>query len=358
MSNFNVSNMPYNTVLYLHSEKDAFELDPEYQRESDIWPLEKRQLLIDSIINGYDIPKIYFHKFSKPKRVGGHSKTHAIIDGKQRLTSIWSFIDGEFPLSEDIEFISDDAVDLRGLTYRELGKRYPKLKLRFDSFPLTVVEVDTPDVDLIEDMFSRLNEAVPLSAAEKRNAFGGPMPKVIRRVAKTSFFTQNLPFPNKRYRHFDLAAKFLLIERQDKVADTKKIYLDEFVRESKARSQSKADAIGRQSTRVLKQMSLVFTASDQLLRSVGTTVLYYHVFRLAMREAWVGQIERKEFEEFELARQENRSLAEKDIRKATYDLLEFDRYVQTPNDGYAISARLKILLHSVFEREMPDDYYV
>ena len=47
-------------ILRLLYEKDAINLNPEYQRNGEIWPLEKRQLLIDSILNDYDIPKLYF----------------------------------------------------------------------------------------------------------------------------------------------------------------------------------------------------------------------------------------------------------------------------------------------------------
>lgn len=356
MSNFVISLLPYSTVLYQHSERTALQLDPEYQRESDIWTLEKRQLLIDSIINGYDIPKIYFHKFTAPKTVDGKKYTRAIIDGKQRLTSIWKYIDGEFPLSDNIEFIADKKIDLRGLTYAELGEQYPKLKMRFDSYPLSIVAVETDDLDMIEDMFSRLNEAVPLSAAEKRNAFGGPIPIIIRKVAKTDFCTKNLPFGNKRYRHYDLIAKFLIIENRNKVTDTKKVYLDDFVKKWDRKDKVDVKDLGNATSDVLAVMAKIFTASDPLLRSIGMVVLYYHVYRLAHDNNWVAEITRSKFAKFEKTRAENRTLAERDISAAQYDLLEFDRYVQTPNDAYAVSVRLKILLLHVFNREMPAGY--
>jgi len=75
---------------------------------------------------------------------------------------------------------------------------------------------------MIEEMFSRLNEAAPLTAPEKRNAYGGPLPRLIRKLATKPFFTKNLPFRNKRYRHFDLATRFLLAEDKKGVVDAKK----------------------------------------------------------------------------------------------------------------------------------------
>jgi hypothetical protein len=73
-----------------------------------------------------------------------------------------------------------------------------------------------------DSRFSRLNEAVPLNAPEKRNALGGPMPKRIRALANLAFFHTRLPFPTARYRHLDLATKFLYLEDQDGLTDLKK----------------------------------------------------------------------------------------------------------------------------------------
>src|SRR5262249_47339881 len=145
---------------------------------------------------------------------------------KQRLESIWKFIDGSFAVGDDFVYLRDNSVVPNGLNYAQLARRYPELKLRFDSYPLPIVVVETNDEDLIDDMFSRLNEAVPLNAPEKRNAFGGPMQAAIRDVAKHSFFINRLPFSNNRYRHFDMAAKMLLVESIQTVTDTKKVYLD------------------------------------------------------------------------------------------------------------------------------------
>ena len=88
MTDFRISNLTNSAVLYLYSEKEFILLDPEYQRDSDIWSLEKKQLLIDSILNGYDIPKIYFHEFSPQKKIKGDVYKYAIIDGKQRISAL------------------------------------------------------------------------------------------------------------------------------------------------------------------------------------------------------------------------------------------------------------------------------
>lgn len=352
MTILDINTMSQSSALTLYTDRDKFQLDPDYQRQSDIWSLEKRQLLIDSIVNGFDIPKLYFHKFSKSKRISNKEYSYAIIDGKQRLESIWGFIDGGFVLSDAAEYVRDPKLDIAGLSYNELGQKFPGLKAKFDSFTLNVVVIETDDKELIEDMFSRLNEAVPLSAAEKRNALGGPIPKATRKLVSHKFFKLSLPFGNTRYRHFDLAAKFYLITDHDQIVDTKKVYLDDFVEHWKDQPDRKAGELDKKVRKILSYMERAFVKEDSLLRSVGMITVYYHLFRIAHNEGWAASITRKKLEQFEKNRATNRNRAAVDVKEADYDLLEFDRLVQTPNDAYATEIKLKTLMARVFKKKL------
>jgi len=343
VSEFKISRWEQSSILYVYSQRRSLDMNPEYQRQGDIWPEEKRQLLVDSVLNGFDVPKFYVHELQPPRKVKGQNVNYAIVDGKQRLSALWDFIDGRFSLDTDFELIADKRVKAGGMTYAELASEYPDLKIKFDGTSLAIISIQTDDVELIEEMFTRLNEAAPLNAAEKRNAFGGPMPKTIRAVARTPFFAETLPFGNKRYRHFDLAAKFLQAEHRDRVVDTKKVYLDEFVKGFRGRRQAGADKLGGLTKAVLEDARAIFRPNDPLLRRVGTIVVYYHLLRLARREDAVTAITRDMLEAFEEVRLENRRVAEVEISKANYDWLEFDRLNQTPNDQYAIDLRLDIL---------------
>src|SRR3546814_928428 len=172
------------TILRINSEQDAINTDPYYQRKGGVWTLQKKQLLIDSILNDYDIPKLYFHNYNnQQKEDNGGKYDYSIIDGRQRIEAILQFINGDFPISEDFEYLADPSVHAAGLTYSDLAIEFPKIKIRFDSYILPIVLIETEDIDLIEDMYSRLNEAVPLNAAEKRNAIGGQMASAIRDIA-------------------------------------------------------------------------------------------------------------------------------------------------------------------------------
>ena len=342
MTDFRLGTVPSSSVLHMYSMRDAIWFDPPYQRMSDVWPMEKRQLLIDSILNGYDLPKLYFHEFFPAKVIEGRKFKYAIVDGKQRLQTIFSFIEGKFALARDLEIIDDAETLPGGMTYAELARNFPALKTKLDGFVLPIVTILTPDTELIEDMFSRLNEAVPLNAAEKRNALGGPVPPTIRRIVQHEFFVSKLPFENRRYRHFDLAAKFLYVSDREQIVDTKKVHLDNFVI-SHREQLDRIDELFRSTAAVLEDMSRVFIDSDPMLRSVGSVLLYYYLFFDARRDGWTHQIQRNALIAFDQRRTMNRAAAENGAATTDYHLLEFDRLSQSPNDAVALKFRYAVL---------------
>ena len=93
------------SVGYFLVEKNVIDDEPTYQRESGVWSTEKQQLFIDSLFNRYDIPKIYLHDL----RGKDPKFKFAVIDGKQRLHTIWQFLDNALPLADDFELYEPDG---------------------------------------------------------------------------------------------------------------------------------------------------------------------------------------------------------------------------------------------------------
>lgn len=343
MTNFALGSLRNTSVWGVFRMREQIDLDPPYQREGDVWTQENKQNLIDTIINGFDVPKIYMHKLSIPQQIEGRQIELAVIDGKQRLTAIWAFIQGSFSLKQDFDYVKDDRVNAKGFTYSDLAKVYPDIKADFDAYTLDVVTIETDDLELIEDMFSRLNEAMPLNAAEKRNAFGGPLPSAVRQIANSSLFTQKIPFSNKRYRHLDIAAKMLFIVYSKNVIDTKKIQIDNFFKKFSKKKIEDIEDVVKTVVSIVDGMDSIFVEKDKLLKSVGMLMVYFLAFERAIFLNLQGIITRSSLEEFERKRIENRELAENNISDADYDLLEFDRYTQSPNDAVALRFRLEVL---------------
>ena len=164
--------------------------------------------LIDSIINDYDIPKIYLADFSlmnTPLNV--HRKPYAIIDGRQRLEAIFGFFDDQFPLNQDFVFFGDPNLRLGSLVYSDLRKSQPKIASSIEEFNLSVMSVITDDEARINDLFVRLNTSKALTGAEIRNAMSGRIPDLIRQLVLHDFFQRRARFSVTRGQDKNAAAK-------------------------------------------------------------------------------------------------------------------------------------------------------
>lgn len=346
MSYIDTHPLQHSTIQSIYSEWDAIVKDPPYQRNGDVWSLEKKQLLIDSIINRYDIPKLYFHRYERDEaRKTG--KLYAVIDGRQRLETIVKFIEDEFPLGDDFEYLEDTSVKAAGMNYSELAKKYPKIKSRFDSFSLPIVTVETDDLELIDDMFSRLNEAVPLNAAEKRRAIGGDMVKAIDDVSKHKFFAKKVKFTNKRYQHKETAARLLFLMhnlKEGKIVDTKKPFLDSFTAVHKSGKAADVKALEGKVMSLLDGMGKTFVDKDPLLMAQASIPVYMLTYHELLSKGQEEKFSRTNLLKFNEDRTGNRMMAELEISEADFELLEFDRLSQQgTNDASSIRERLRIL---------------
>jgi Protein of unknown function DUF262 len=370
VSNFRMVPYRRSNVLEVYEDRAAIFRDPVYQRISGVWDLRKKQLLIDSILNGFDIPKLYFHQLISPLEAHGHRYSYAVIDGKQRLEAIWEFMDDGFHLAQDFRVFNDPSVYAGGLTYSQLNERFPLLRMQFDGTDLPIVALETEDEELVENLFSRLNEAVPLTAAEYRNTLGGPIPRALRELVVDAFFRQCLPFETGRHRHLDLAAKFLYITEQGRFVSTKKTDLDHFViryrsgREQRApwANDDRIRNIQHETRRTLSKMNKFFEIKDELLARVGMVTLYFHAFRLMPpNQPHDPDAVRSGFRAFEsdLAEHRRQALGMQHGYLAPAPLnplfTSFDRLRQALNDGSALYTRYTLLYEYLQDRgiELP-----
>jgi hypothetical protein len=70
-------------------------LQPKFQRR-DVWSEKARSYLIDTILRGKPIPKLYMRVTSNPKT---RRVSREIVDGQQRLKSVLLFLDDAFKIS-------------------------------------------------------------------------------------------------------------------------------------------------------------------------------------------------------------------------------------------------------------------
>lgn len=324
-----------------------FDLEPPYQREGFAWNLSRKQYFIDSLLNGYDIPKLYVRDILGKKG----TYQYAVIDGKQRLIAVRGFLDNEYVLDSDFSF-SQDALHVIGNQIKNEAcreKLYKDLPLDVQTYlrdvGLDLVVVTTDDEEDIEELFSRLNNGVPLNGAEKRNAMAGDFVSLIREIASASpFVLTRVRVHNKKYAHYEIAAKMLLTEHQGRVTDLKSKFLDEIATNlrhmgTSDRKKLKAAVMAR-----LHSLSKIFGKRDPLLSKQAYIPLYY-LFERSISSEYVYEDVHKKLKSFLESFEKDRRLnARKDADEADPELTNYTRSMQQgTNDEGSLRVRLGVL---------------
>ena len=329
---------------WLCTHRDDIDHEPVYQRKGHIWSPADKALLIDSILNDYDIPKMYVADFtsSKSNSLNKKRRRYAVIDGKQRLEAVMEFFDGKLKLKSDFTYVQRPSWELGGATAKDLATRYPALLRKFYDYELAVMGVVTDEEGKINDLFIRLNRSKPLVGAEVRNAMLGQVPPMIREVAEHPFFRTRIGFETTRMQERNAAAKLLLVEFRGKFVDTKKSQLDGFVDDGIRSQLRNFDTTVQRCRRVLNDMAHVFKERDPLLKSQGPlTVYYWFVKEHRQHRARIRDF----LLQFDTLRQINRQRASEQPPPSNLDseLLSYDFLNRSPNDQASCIRRYAIL---------------
>lgn len=159
---YNVANTV--EVLKFKIDNNEINLKPEFQRDF-VWDINRASLFIDSLLIGLPIPSIFLGKSRE-------DENYIVIDGQQRLKSVYYFIKGNF-LSNDKETVFTlknlKGRDWNDKTYERLDEKF-KRRIRNAVLNTTIIE----DINLrplvVHDLFYRLNTGgMPLTDQEIRN---------------------------------------------------------------------------------------------------------------------------------------------------------------------------------------------
>jgi len=347
-NNFSIRTMDAKPLTWWKSRRNKIDMEPPYQRRGRLWSQTDKAYLIDSILNGFDIPKLYMADFTlgENSKLNKSKLPYAIIDGKQRFEAIFDFFDNKVVLNDDFLYRADQNLKLGGLGYKDLVANHYEIAEIFDTFNLTIMEVHASTEEPINELFVRLNRNKPLTGAEIRNAMSGPAPQVIRGICEHDFFHSNINFSFTRGADLNAAAKLLRFEFLGKPVDTKKKVLDDFVQSLEGQNQK--DLLELAARRVndnLKTMSEIFLPRDKLLSSGGLLPVYYWFCR--NQDESKHHLIREFLVYFEEARKENRASfadsSNKKPNKLKEDFVAFDNYNRSTNDLNSHIGRYEIL---------------
>jgi len=151
------------------NNEGVLDLQPDFQR-GFVWDVQKQSNLIESVLLRIPLPVVYVSEESEEETL--------VIDGQQRLTTLFRFMNNEF-LLRNLRLLPE----LNGKAFRDLDG---KLQRRFEDTPITAFSIQPGSDPRIKfEVFQRLNEgAVALTAQEIRNCLlRGPGLQLVQRLA-------------------------------------------------------------------------------------------------------------------------------------------------------------------------------
>ena len=242
-----------------YRRRKGIDTNPDYQRPA-VWTCAQKQLLIDSMLREYDVPKFYLHKTGKD--------AYDVIDGQQRLRAIWEFFDGGFALAKDAKPV--DGCEIKGKKYNELDYDIQDL---IDSYNLDFVILEDLEEDEIREMFLRLQNGTSLKAQEKRNAMPGRMGDFVRALAKHKFFDK-VSFSNSRFTYDLIAAQMTLLylNRNNGICNIKDRDLNKMYEEHRDFDESSSEA--KAILKILDYLNAMFPDKSPELKRYSVISLF------------------------------------------------------------------------------------
>lgn len=150
------------------------DLTPPFQREL-VWSAKQKSELIESIIMGIPLPAFYVKENTEG--------VYVVVDGKQRLSTLFDFIDNKFRL-EKLSIMRDHVK----LYFNDLT---PIEQNKIEDYTLTLNVIKAPTSDRVTfDLFDRVNRGgTKLNNQEMRNAlYQGTATELLNELASNLNF--------------------------------------------------------------------------------------------------------------------------------------------------------------------------
>lgn len=189
----------------MHDEKKVLSFEHPIQRKSEQWSDRQKSLLIHSMLANYPVPNIYVLR-EDSQELDEKNKpifNYFVMDGKQRLTSVLSYIWGEFPLDENIPSITIEDVE-----YQIAGKYFCDLEepvqYEIKRYKFEIIAFEECSNREIEEIFFRLNNSTPLTKSQVAKAkVGVEIAELINELLTTKFFTTSCNFSKAQLKASD-----------------------------------------------------------------------------------------------------------------------------------------------------------
>lgn len=165
--------------LFRRYKKGTLILDADFQRRG-VWKADQNSELIESVLMGLPLPIFYFKQ--------QEDATYIVVDGKQRLTALFTFLNNEYKL-QNLQILNN----LIDMDYEMIGKEHGIYQSQLEDYQLYchIILPPTPDRVLF-DIFDRVNRSgTKLNKMEIRNAlYKGNGLSMLKEIAQSAEFEQ------------------------------------------------------------------------------------------------------------------------------------------------------------------------
>ena len=308
----------------VYKRRDRIEM-PDFQRE-EVWPDVKKRLLIDSILQGWHLPKFYFRKLD--------DGSFECVDGQQRLSAIFEFFDDQLSLD------ADTAKRVGGARYTELPD---DVSDAYDDFEIDVEEIEgATDVEL-EELFKRLQLGTPLNTAEKINAIQSELGTFCRDMADKPFFDKKIALKDTRYTHFETVVKWAFVEARGIQPQMRHRQLESLLRDNRTFSCSSDTA--KTICGAIDFLDKAFAKECTALRNRANTLSICMLASRVYSQAVIGGAAAKEFRTFvESFFGDLSAEVEKGVKAVDKELLRYQHAITSGSTGGdSIRTRINIL---------------
>ena len=191
-------------IFALHDKfkKGKLILQPDFQRQF-VWDRKKASRLVESVLLSVPLPIVYLSEEPDGKEY--------VIDGQQRLTSLFSFIDGKFPSNEEFRLSGLNPYrELNKLSFKEIPEQLQDKISHYSIRTVTLLKQSSSDLKF--EIFERLNTgSEPLNDQELRNCvYRGPYNRLLKEMAADQDFRDLLALKgaDKRMKDAELVLRF------------------------------------------------------------------------------------------------------------------------------------------------------
>ncbi len=259
----------------MYDGKHTLQMDHPIQRQNLQWLDDrlKRSLLIHSILANYPVPPVYCLK----EAISEKDYSYSILDGKQRLTTIFDYIDGRYPLDAETPSVTiDDTVyELGGKYFTDLDTECQQELLRFK---FTIYGFEDADDDLIEEIFFRLNNSTPLSKPQKAMPLCGvENAKFIKSILSDRFFSEICQFSALQRRKSDdmctLLQAMMLLDNRYEGYEFSSISADEIMRYAASIKNNYSEEQKNRLYDIIDYLEKVFPEKDKLLKKINIPIV-------------------------------------------------------------------------------------